>query len=62
MYFEMDEIAENFEHIKKYYHCKLCPGQFGWIPEQEIESLERHYRMFHLDGKGKTEKDFKMGN
>ena len=58
----MDKISEKFEHVKEYYHCKLCSGQFGWIPEQEIESLERHYRMFHLDGKGKTENDFKMGN
>ena len=47
----MDKISEKFEHVKEYYHCKLCSGQFGWIPEQEIESLERHYRMFHLDGK-----------
>lgn len=53
--FLMDKIAKHFEHIKKYYHCRLCPGQFGWIPEHETDSLERHYRIFHLDGKGRNE-------
>jgi len=58
----MDKIAEKFKHIKEYYHCKLCPGQFGWIPEKEIEFLERHYKMFHPDGKSRAEEDFKIGN
>jgi len=58
----MDKIAETFKHIKGYNHCELCPGQFGWIPEKEIESLEIHYKMFHLDKKSRTEEDFNMGN
>jgi hypothetical protein len=55
----MDGFLENFEYIKKYYHCKLCPGQFGWIPENNVKSLEKHYKMFHPDGKRRTEEDFK---
>jgi hypothetical protein len=57
----MEKIAENFEHIKKFYHCMLCPGKFNWIPEEEPESLERHYKMFHPDRKRRTEDDFKLG-
>lgn len=43
----MDEITDKFEHIKNHYHCKICPGQFGWYPENEIESVKNHYKKIH---------------
>jgi hypothetical protein len=35
----MDEFAEKFEFVKMYYHCKLCPGQFGWFQENQMLKL-----------------------
>ena len=43
----MDEFTEKFEFVKMHYHCKLCPGQFGWFQENQIESAKKHHKLFH---------------
>jgi hypothetical protein len=43
----MNEFTEKFEFVKKYYHCKLCPSQFGWFQENQIESAKKHHKLFH---------------
>jgi hypothetical protein len=45
----MDEFTEKFEHVKKHYHCKICPGQFGWFQENDINSAKKHHKIFHQD-------------
>jgi hypothetical protein len=46
----MVEFAEKFEFVKKHYHCKLCPGQFGRFQENKVESAKKTNKLHSFIG------------